>query len=245
MNLISLNIFRWRKRQLGAAIPLINSVIFFSLKKALALKYSSLTGFSLCLLFSWVILAAGSTANAQTPVFDELKQQFESGMIFHAEFIHEYQDSYTGEESRTQGEIWIGKEHYRVESDEQVMIVDGELSRVFDPVRNRVLISDYIEEEDDFAPSRMLQGVDDTYEVQEDSESSETVITLTSSDPFAIFTVVEIQIDPQGIPKGIEAIDQVDNILFIRFENGEFIQQPQDLFQMDVPDDVEQIDLRH
>jgi outer membrane lipoprotein-sorting protein len=183
--------------------------------------------------------------DAQTPAFDQLKLKFEEGNIFNAVFTHEYEDSYTGEHSQNQGEIWIGKDSYRVEGDEQIMIVDGEISRVYDGIRNRLLISDYDEEEDDFAPSRMLQGVDDSYSIGEESLNSGTLITLTTDDPFAIFISVEITLDGNGNPVVIRAVDQVDNLLTTRFETGRFQEADPELFEMEVPGNAERIDLRH
>jgi len=196
-------------------------------------------------LWVCVLLIYPINLDAQTPAFDQLKQKFEEGYIFNAVFSHEYEDSYTGEHSQNQGEIWIGKDSYRVEGDEQIMIVDGEISRVYDGIRNRLLISDYDEEEDDFAPSRMLQGVDDSYNVEEESVTSETIIRLTSDDPFAIFISVEITIDDHGNPVLIRAVDQVENLLTTRFEIGQFQEADPDLFQMEIPENAERIDLRH
>jgi outer membrane lipoprotein-sorting protein len=196
-------------------------------------------------LWVGVLLIYPINLDAQTPAFDQLKQKFEEGYIFNAVFSHEYEDSYTGEHSQNQGEIWIGKDSYRVEGDEQIMIVDGEISRVYDGIRNRLLISDYDEEEDDFAPSRMLQGVDDSYNVEEESVTSETIIRLTSDDPFAIFISVEITIDNHGNPVLIRAVDQVENLLTTRFEIGQFQEADPDLFQMEIPENAERIDLRH
>jgi outer membrane lipoprotein-sorting protein len=194
----------------------------------------------ICLIFA--VLPA---LQAQTPAFDQLKQKFEDGEIFNAVFSHEYHDSYTNERTHNEGEIWIGREKYRVESDEQIMVVDGEISRVYDGIRNRLLISTYDEEEDDFAPSRMLQGVDETYSVEEEQAGSETIITLSSDDPFAIFTLVEITLGENGSPKLIQATDQVENLLITRFENGRFFEADPSIFEMDIPEDAEEIDLRH
>lgn len=180
-----------------------------------------------------------------TPHFDRLKQKFEDGSVFEAEFVHEYNDTFTGEQQVTKGRIWVGKEQYKMRSGESTMLVDGEISRVYDGTKNRVIVSDYIEEEDDFAPSRMLQGVDDSYSVQESIENHETVIELASDDPFSIFMEVSIFLDSNGTPTRIVAIDQVENELITTFNEGEFIQKTPDVFQFQYPEDAEEIDLRN
>lgn len=192
------------------------------------------------LIPAWAI-----SLNAQTPRFDELRDRFEGGEVFEAAFTHNYQDSYTGEETRTEGRIWIGRGHYRVEGENQIMVVDGEISRVYDGNRNRLLISDYDEEEDDFAPSRMLQGVDDTYRVGESADTGGTRVELRSEDLFALFSHVVIMLDGEGLPKRIEAVDQADNLLVTHFEEGRFGPSGPELFDIRIPDDAERVDLRH
>jgi len=183
---------------------------------------------------------------AQTPQFDRLKANFEANRIFEASFSHLYKDAFTGEEQFSEGKIWIGKEKYRIEGDLQTMVVDGEVSTVYDQARNRVIISDYIEEEDDFAPSRMLQGVDESFEVSERSlQNGSAEITLTSDDPFTVFKTVTIFLNSEGNPEEIVAVDQVENELVTTFENGFFTDEVTDLFRVEVPADAELIDLRY
>lgn len=198
------------------------------------------------LLLLFAALFPAEIIGQDTPHFDQLKQRFENNFVFKSDFTHEYNDTFTGDQQITTGLIWVGKEQYKIRSGESIMLVDGETSRVFDNTKNRVIISDYVEEEDDFAPSRMLQGVDDSYSVEEDqTEDGQTVIELTSDDPFSIFMSVSIFLNSSGIPTQIVAIDQVENELITYFDDGEFIETEPEIFQFQYPDDAEVIDLRH
>lgn len=199
-------------------------------------------------LITALLIGSGTQlyAQSETPEFDRLKGAFEDNRVFTAFFSHEYKDSFTGEQQYSEGRIWIGKDRYKIEGNNQMMVVDGETSTVYDGSKNRIIVSDYIEEEDDFAPSRMLQGVDETFTVQEESlASGEFRITLKSDDPFSIFMEVQIYLTSNGEPLRIEAIDQVENILVTQFLEGSFISDEQEvMFTMEVPDDAEYIDLR-
>lgn len=197
------------------------------------------------LLFFLLFLAPALSTGQNTPQFDRLKSTFEDNYVFKADFTHQYNDTFTGDQQITEGVIWVGKEQYKMRSSENVMLVDGEVSRVYDSGKNRVIVSDYVEEEDDFAPSRMLQGVDDSYSVEEYQENDQTVIELTSDDPFSIFTRVSIFLNSSGMPVQIVAIDQVENELITFFKEGNFIQQTPEIFQFQFPEDAEEIDLRH
>lgn len=185
-------------------------------------------------------------AQNNTPAFDQLKSTFEDGKIFHADFSHTYEDSFTGETQHSEGVIWIGKDQYKIEGADQVMIVDGDISRVYDRTKNRLIISDYVEEEDDFAPSRMLQGVDDSYSVRETTlDGDRTEIVLQSDDPFSIFETVTIQLTADGHPQEIKAIDQAENVLRTNFSSGSFTETTEGLFDLDIPAGTELIDLRY
>lgn len=222
--------------------------------KTLAFKGSQTT-ISLFLLLFYVIPLSAPAANngfntdpepSETPRFDQLKQQFENNRVFYAHFSHEYHDTFTDEHQLTTGTIWVGKERYKMLSGNNVMVVDDEISRVYDHSKNRIIISDYIEEDDDFAPSRMLQGVDDSFMVTEiQQDDGQTLIQLTSDDPFSVFIEVSILLDQENIPVRIEAIDQVENRLTTRFTYGLFIAEEPETFEFTYPEDAERIDLRH
>lgn len=196
--------------------------------------------FSVMLLF----LITSSTLLAQSLNFDQLKERFESGEVFAASFDHTYTDSYTGESTTSDGQIWIDQVRYKLQSNGQTIVVDGETSRVYDSNRNRVIVDTYYPEDDDFAPSRMLSGIDSTYSVSEQRQGSRTLITLTTNDDFAVFTEVEILLDAQLRPVRITAWDISDNEIITNFTNGDFLNPESGLFVLDYPDDAEIVDMR-
>lgn len=197
------------------------------------------------ILFGVSLLFFSSLAEAQN-AFENLKDTFESDSVFTASFEHEYRDTFTGESQRTEGTIWIGKTHYKIISGDNIMVVDGEISRVYDSVKNRVIVSEYVEEEDDFAPSRMLQGADEHYRPSEkELDNGGTLVRLITEDPFSIFESVEIYLDQSEIPERIVAIDQVENELVTNFYDGRFLQASDNMFRFPHPEGAEEIDLRH
>lgn len=197
------------------------------------------------LSFIVLILISSTSLFAQTPIFDQLKERFDAGEVFSAQFDHTYTDSYTEEVVSSTGNIWIDKVRYKLESEGQTVVVDGENSRVYDPDRNRVIIDTYYPEDDDFAPSRMLSGIDSTYSVSEEKINGNTKITLISNDDFAVFVEVEILLDAQLRPLEIKAWDISDNEIVTTFTNGYFQQPESGLFELSYPDDAEIVDLRY
>lgn len=183
---------------------------------------------------------------AQETPFDTLKQKFKQGNIFYADFHHQSVDSYTEDTVASSGKIWVAERRYKVEADDQMVVVDGETSKVFDENRNRVIISKYEPEEDDFAPSRILNGVDSTFTVAtEEQRGDQIYIRLTSDDSFAIYKEVEIYLSKALVPKKIRAVDPVDNEITTTFQQGEFIDSGEGMFQLDYPNSAEIVDMRN
>lgn len=202
---------------------------------------------NLLYLFSATFFCIGifTSLHAQESSLQRLKLKFENGQVFKADFYHQSVDSYTGDTTASRGDIWIGEAQYKVQTDHQLVVVDGKTSTVYDEHRNRVILSEYEPEEDDFAPSRILNGVDSTFSVVAEEETDEGIyIRLTSDDPFAIYKEVEIFLSPQLVPRRIRAVDPVDNIITTRFRNGKFISGSNELFTFDIPESAEIVDMR-
>ncbi len=199
-----------------------------------------------CSLTFLLLIISAVSLQAQTPVFDKLKLNFDQEKVFVADFSHLYEDSYTQERVESEGKIWVSTQKYRLDSENQLLIVDGETSKVYDEQRNRVIISDYVEEDDDFAPSRMLNGVDSTYTVKEEKlGNGRTKITMTTEDDFALYLTVEIEVERNAVPVKITAYDFSDNVITTTFTNGSFLPKNEELFVLRYPQDAEIVDTRY
>lgn len=186
------------------------------------------------------------TLNAQGDYFAQLTESFEQGNVFKAEFHHEAIDSYTQDTTASRGRIWVGKQRYKIRTNRQSVVVNGQTSMVYDSNRNRVIISKYEPSEDDFAPSRILNGIDSTFTVEvQEERKSQIYIRLSSDDPFAIYKQVEIYLSKEFVPQKIRAVDPVDNIITTTFRRGEYIESREDLFLLDYPSGAEVVDMRN
>lgn len=191
-------------------------------------------------------LGISLSVSAQENAFSELTQKFEEGAIFKADFQHQSVDSYTQDTVASKGQIWVGEHQYKVMAQHQTVVVNGKTAMVYDENRNRVIISEYEPEQDDFAPSRILNGVDSTFTVQTEKQRGDQIyVRLTSDDPFAIYKKVEIFLSESLIPQKIRAVDPVDNILTTTFEEGAFVNRQEEMFSLEYPEDAEIVDMRN
>lgn len=191
-----------------------------------------------------LVFVLSASVQAQTPVFDALKKEFDNKKVFKSEYQHTYIDSYTEETIASSGQIWIGKSEYKLVSEDQTIVVDGEISSIYDAIKNRVIISFYEEAEDDFAPSRTLNGVDSTYTITEKNDDGITKILMNSDDEFAVFPSIEIWVGTNGLPIRIQAIDTAENEIITEFGKGSFIALNESEFKLEYPENAEIIDMR-
>ena len=158
---------------------------------------------------------------------------------------HEFLDSYTGESQITEGRIWISQKKYKIQAERQVVVVDGETSRVYNEQQNKLVISRYEQAEDDFAPSRFFSDEEELYYVSEViREEGIVIFVLKSEDPFEIFLEVRIMLDMNLIPISVSAVDQMENILETTLTEAGYLEYDDALFHLDYPNDAEIIDLR-
>ncbi len=198
-------------------------------------------------LFIFLIALVFSTSLFAQTTFEQLREKFKGDQIFFAEFTHTYLDSYTQESTNSSGEFWINTSSYKLTSEQQTIVVDGELSQVYDANRNRVIISEYEAEDDDFGVlSRMLSEKDEEYTSSESAlENGNTLITLETEDDFATYLTVEIEVDTTLQPIKITAYDIAENIIITTFEKGAFLQNDPTLFDFNFPEDAEIVDMRY
>ncbi len=177
--------------------------------------------------------------------FRQFIDRFEQGEGLTGQMQHVFRDGFTGEQTFHQGDIVISGDKYLIRVDNQTIFVDGMISRVYSATENKVIISDYFPEEDEFAPSRFFSAPSDLYQVSvERFEDGTVLIELVSDDPFEIFTKVSITIDENSLPLEVIAIDQTENIFTTQFEEIRFMSVADLPFDFSYPESAEILDLR-
>lgn len=175
---------------------------------------------------------------------DQLRDKLEGGEMLHGEMDHMYEDNYTGNVEEHTGMIWIGKDRYKIDVGGQQVLVIDDVSRVYNESENRLIISTYEPEEDDFAPSRLLNLSEDIFSINQQRENGKIKIHLSTEDPFELLRTVDIELNEDLVPVSIDAVDQSENRYSTRFREAQFQSLDEDVFTLDYPDDAEVVDLR-
>ena len=199
-----------------------------------------------CWLSLIMMLFWGGSLLAQENYLSLIQDKIRNGEILSAQFNHEFTDAYTQEISQNEGSIWIGWQQYRIETAGQIIVVDGTLSKVLDRSRNRVIISEYDSELDDFAPSKIIGGLGNTYQVVDTKKRLNfQEYNLQSSDPFSTFEQMNIRIDSELKPSSLTALDMGANRMQTSFSDVEYIPISVHLFELIIPEDAEIVDMRY
>lgn len=212
-------------------------------------KRSSVDYFSAlrsCWLGLMMMLFFGGSLLGQKSYLSLIQDKIRNGEILSAQFNHEFTDAYTQEISQNEGSIWIGWQQYRIETAGQIIVVDGTLSKVLDRSRNRVIISEYDSELDDFAPSKIIGGLGNTYQVVDTKKRLNfQEYNLQSSDPFSTFEQMNIRIDSELRPSSLTALDKGANRMQTSFSEVEYIPVSVNLFELIIPENAEIVDMRY
>lgn len=186
-----------------------------------------------------------SQLKSDTPALAALKKRFNEGILYRADLSHQFTDSYTDETTNSYGSIWFTRDSYKIDTPDQIIIVNNLVSTVFNKQQKRVIYSNYNPEEDDFAPSRYFSGTAGNYESKEvTNPDGSTTITLTITDPFEQFKSVVIRVSRDGMPLQIDAVDQVDNTIRTTFRFGRFERPAAEIFAFQPPAGTEIVDMR-
>ena len=199
------------------------------------------------MLFSLIVaLFLGDLIPAQVNYLNSIQDKLRNGAILSAQFNHEFIDAYTQETSTNEGSIWIGWQKYRIETAGQIIVVDGELSKVLDLGRNRVIISEYDSELDDFAPTKIIGGIGNTYQVVKTTTRRNTQeFKLQSSDPFSTFEQMSIRVHSDLKPFDLSALDMGANRMQTSFSEVEYLPANTNFFELIIPEDAEVVDMRY
>ena len=185
------------------------------------------------------------TASPDSPALARLRQEFAREIMFRAELSHFFTDSFSGETTEVYGTIWFARDGYRIETPDQIIVVSGDVSTVLNIRQNRLILSHYDAEEDEFAPSRFFSRENDNYvSTDRTNPDGSTTIHIASDDPFDLFQHVEIRLNRDGNPVQIEAVDQMENTIRTMFRFGRFLPFDANQFTLTPPQGAEIVDLR-
>ncbi|MEX0746565.1 MAG: outer membrane lipoprotein carrier protein LolA [Rhodothermales bacterium] len=122
---------------------------------------------SLLLMSLLFLVAVPAGAQNADEIFARLKAKYDSITSLRAEFSQTMSSSYMDEEATSNGVLVIQGDRYRVETEGQTLVTDGEVTWVYMASQKQVLINDHSEDEQSFSISDFLFNYDERFTVAE------------------------------------------------------------------------------
>jgi len=199
------------------------------------------------------LLGTAGLARAQAPdadrLVDRLEQKYNGGQALKAQFTQT--TSRNGQMNTLSGTLTLQGDRYRVKTDRQTLVTDGETTWVYTPARDQVLVNDYVEDETAFSPSRFFDGYRERYRATgvrtaRRNGATHHVLTLKPREQGAFF---------QDVTLWMRASDAVVTRLKVKDANSSTMtftlrdvafdaETTAGTFQFDAPQGVEVVDLR-
>lgn len=205
------------------------------------------------LLLTVLCLLSVSTSYAQDAdeVFGRLKEKYQSIESLRAEFSQTMSSSYLDKPATSEGVLIASGEQYRVEMQGQTLVTNGEVTWVYMPSQNQVLINNYEEDEQTFSISEFLFDYDEKYELSDVSTTSlngqtHYVVRLDPKADDAFFTEATLSVRASdNVVTRLEVVDVNGTTMQFDLKNIQ-INPPLDenVFTFSPPADAEVIDLR-
>jgi chaperone LolA len=199
------------------------------------------------------LLGTANRVHAQTPdadqLVDRLERKYDGGQTLKAQFTQT--TSQNGQMNTLSGTLTLQGDRYRVETNRQTLVTDGETTWTYTPARKQVLVNDYAENETAFSPGRFFDGYQERYRVTnvrtaQRSGTRHRVLTLKPRQGGAFF---------QKVTLWMRASDAVVTRLVVMDANGSRMtfslrdvtfgaETTASTFRFDAPQGVEVVDLR-
>lgn len=205
-------------------------------------------------LFIAAVLAAfalPAPAQDADEVFARLKSKYESIGALRAEFSQTMTSAYMDDEATSTGLLIASGDSYRVETDDQTLVTDGEVTWVYMKSQNQLLINDHASDPQSFSVSEFLFDYDDRFDVA--GVESVTiggaryfVLALTPSSDEAFFTEATLTLRTRDdLITRLEVVDVNGTTMVFDLKNIELNPAlDADVFRFTPPRGTEIIDLR-
>ncbi|MEZ4701405.1 MAG: outer membrane lipoprotein carrier protein LolA [Rhodothermales bacterium] len=122
-----------------------------------------------CFVLFSVHLAA-SAQPAVTDILDRLQARYDEATTLQADFSQHLTTPDGEHLPGVSGSLLLRGNQYRVDTDAQTFVTDGQTTWIYNRYENQILVNDYVEDPSTFSLSDFLYAFDENYEVLETSE---------------------------------------------------------------------------
>lgn len=212
---------------------------------------SRLLSQALFTLLMLLLLAGGGRAQAQDAdqLVRRLEEKYNSDQALKAQFTQTV--SQGGQTNTLSGTLTLQGDRYRVTTDQQTLVTNGETTWIYTPARGQVLVNDYVEDETAFSPSRFFDGYRERYRVSDVRTTQREgekhyVLTLKPKQEGAFFREVTLWMRASdAVVTRLAVRDANQSKMTFALRDVSFgVETDASTFRFDAPQDAEVVDLR-
>ena len=200
----------------------------------------------------FVLLLGTGRAQAQTSadaLIRRLEAKYDSQQALRAQFTQTV--SQGGQMNTLGGTLTLQGDRYRVKTNRQTLVTNGETTWIYTPARDQVLVNDYVEDETAFSPSQFFDGYQERYRVtnvrtaQRDG-AQHRVLTLVPREAGAFFQEVTLWMRASdAVVTRLVVEDVNESTMTFTLRDVTFgTETTASTFRFDPPPGVEVVDLR-
>lgn len=206
------------------------------------------------LLATFVVLVTGHlSARAQTAdqLLDALERTYNQHTGLRADFTQTMSSAYSDFSESFSGTLLLKGNRYRVETERQTLVTDGDITWIYNADENQVLINQNSDSDDALSVDHLFSGYAARFDVSRvDAESvggrRHHVLHLNPKDPASFFAAVTVwmRADDNVISR-IRIVDQNETTMLFDLNNVDLnARVDEQAFTFSPPQGVEVIDLR-
>jgi len=185
-------------------------------------------------------------------IIKKVQKKYKELQSLKAEFEQEFIWQLAGETQTIKGLLYLsGGDHYRIETDTQTIISNGTTVWIYSELDNQVIIDSTDKSEENPLPKDLLFQYSEEYKPElagEEKFNGEKtyVLNLLPKDEDAFITSMKIWVDASSwLTIKVEQVDINDNVnTYIIGNIKENLQLEDSLFNFEIPEDCEVVDLR-
>lgn len=205
-------------------------------------------------LFALVVLFCGQSqirAQDAAELIKRLEERYNSVSTLKAEFTQTMSSAYSDLNESFSGTLLLQGPRYRIETRQQTLVTDGDVTWIYNAAENQVLINQNEGSDDGFALDRLFTDYSSQFDVGDVSTeriggAAHYVLELTPKDPESFFERVTVWMRADDdIISRIKVVDQNETTMLFDLKNVSFNPElDARAFTFSPPQGAEVIDLR-
>lgn len=206
-------------------------------------------------LFALQLAAPAAAQDGPPPEADELlarlEQTYDETEALSARFTQTTTSSFSDGAATHSGRLLLQEDRYRVETDQQTLVTNGETTWVYTPSEDQVIVNDYVEDETTFVPSEFFYDYGDRFtstsvETTTQDGESHYVLRLEPKEEGAFYREITLWMrERDNLITQLKVVDADDTEMIFELEDIEFNPSVSaDTFTFSPPEGAEVVDLR-